>query len=190
MGEFLREDNMGATIADLDRRLRVMESTARVGLNRVRYAWSTHASGAAPSSTMDAYEGGPAGSTWADDEGATGTGYPTVTLTLGSKALFLCQAIPRDIANDAAYKAGAFRFGPAPDGLTPESWGSPYPIMYGGGTHGATSEGTPRYAFIVGRNDITPGEHTVKINMRWVTQFGGAALPSAHDIFLAVVPIN
>lgn len=95
MPEVLQPDAMAATIADLNRRLQILEATSRVGLSGVRTAWQT---ATAATTVLDAYESGPAGAAWQDDQGNTGTGYPVLTITnMPARAWLLWECRPANI---------------------------------------------------------------------------------------------
>jgi hypothetical protein len=181
-------DTLARTIADLTRRVQILEATQRVGLSRVRFAWSTH-TGTPRITAADVWENGPAGTTWEADDGTTGTGYPEVTLQFGRKALFFARVQGLDYSNDAAYKVGRLTFGVGIDGTDPTVWPTTQ-RMYSSQSRGPVTEGNVPNALIAGRNDIAPGVHTIKWWARWVTQAGGATMPYASDIFLAVIPID
>ena len=97
----LQPDQLASMFADMDRRLRVLESTQRVGLNQLRFCTST---GSAAPTTFGAGEYGTAGNTWVDDTGATGTGYPTISMRTPNKVLVLVGYRPINLATAATFR--------------------------------------------------------------------------------------
>jgi hypothetical protein len=116
MAEALQPDTRDATIADLMRRVQILESTQRVGLSGVRNAWLT---ATAVATTLGSFETGPAAATWADDQGNTGTGYPQFTIAnMPARALIGWEARPANVHNDGAtYKSQAVQLALAINGL-------------------------------------------------------------------------
>lgn len=104
MPEILAPDTFAANLADMDRRLRIMEATARTGLGGVRTAWAT---AAANPTSYGVLETGPVAATWEDDRGVTGTGYPTLTMTMPARALIVWMARPIGLASAATYRSAA-----------------------------------------------------------------------------------
>jgi hypothetical protein len=88
---------------DLDGRLRAIEGGQRIGLASIRNVWGTAAVDAttfAPSTDQ-----GPVGSTWEDDEGNTGTGYPEIDVESGTRVLIEWNARPIGLATSASYRS-------------------------------------------------------------------------------------
>jgi hypothetical protein len=180
---------MAATIADMQRRLQILEATSRVGLNRVRFAWSTHAVNVAEVSTIGAWETGPATATWTDDRGTTGTGYPSLTLTTGTKVLIIGAARYFDMSEDLG-TAASVSFGVGIDGSTPLTWPTLFPRMMTSGGKGPNADNVfSRLNLAVGRSGITPGSHTFSVQAFW-NAGAGATQPDLSDIFLAIVPLD
>ena len=103
MPDLLQPDSMTATIADLNRRLQILEATSRTGLSGVRTAWGT---AAASPTVFGADELGPASATWTADDASTGTGYPKITITnMPARAMLLWSARPTSVADAAAYRS-------------------------------------------------------------------------------------
>jgi hypothetical protein len=118
MPEALMPDSMARTLSDLNRRLAILEATQRVGLSGVRNAWQT---ATAATATFGTFESGPAGTTWQDDQGATGSGYPTLTITnMPARAWIVWEARPADVGATpgATYKCNSAQFCLAINGLT------------------------------------------------------------------------
>lgn len=114
----LTPDDHDALFADIDRRLKLLEVSQRVGLNGVRAAWMT---GTAVTTVYDVWDPGPAGATWADDQGATGTGYPIVTITnMPARAIVVWEARPANVGDTpaATYKTSSCQLAIAINGLT------------------------------------------------------------------------
>lgn len=103
MTEVLKPEDRGTIIADLNRRLQILEASARVGLSQMRWCQST--ASVAPS-VYGTTEYGPAvGNTWIDDLGAAGTGYPTITMVTSSKVLMFVGCLPTDVGNAAGFRS-------------------------------------------------------------------------------------
>lgn len=192
MAEQIQPDSRDDIISDLMKRVQILEATSRIGLNRIRFAWTTQAFDVARVSTLDAWESGPATAAWQDDQGNTGTGYPTLTLVTGRRALFLAMSRWYNVANEAGFIARTFAWGVGQDGAAPVVAPATYPTMALGGSHGPSTEGTPKLAMVSGRADLTPGTHTFKMWGYWATGVGGGALlqPSQYEGFMCVLPID
>lgn len=181
----LQPDTMAATLAEIDRRLNALEVASRVGLNRARYAWATGTP--ATTTVYDAWDYGPVGATWEDDQGNTGTGYPRVTVTHGRKCIFFVQGYAQNIANDATFKTyqwflGAYGAG-IPDFL--------YPQMYRLQTHGPTTEGNNTVTMLTARADMTPGTDLYAVMAQFVkTNPAAANEPKLAESFICVIPID
>ncbi len=186
MPEALQPDSRDAVIADLSRRLQVLEATQRVGLSRVRLAWQT---ATAATSTYDpTWDSGTVGNTWADDQGATGTGFPRVSLITGRKVLVFASGTALTIANDVNYRTFAWRLGVGLDGNNPRNT-RPFWSVYQ--THGPTTEGNNAVQLVVAGVDLEPGEHEFKVRTKWTSTNPAAPnVPSLDDAFLAVIPID
>lgn len=190
----LQPDSLPTTMADFDRRLRALEGASRVGLNRVRFAWSTHFVPPAPAA-YGSWESGSTSATWEDDQGNTGTGYPRVTLVTGTKVLMIAQSYPQSYAHDpAVYKADTCNLGIGLDGGAANAWSpaAPLPTSYN-----SRDTATPVYAgsytltLNSGRADLAPGEHTFQLQHYWSNYSAGALTDAgAAGIFLAVIPID
>jgi hypothetical protein len=175
---------MAATIADMQRRLQILEATTRVGLNRAVFSWST-ADAVAVSFSPSFDNGGP-GTTWAASDSSTGTGYPRVTITHGKKVIIIVQASFQDVANDAAFRSAACNLGSTlPGGMS----ALPSPVRRI--TFGPTTEGNKPGIMISARADYTPGTHTFTTSLLW-DDTNPAALnqPKLISPFLAVIPID
>lgn len=109
MPEALLPDDLGATVADIVRRVTRLEASQRVGLSGARFSQQT---AAVSPTTFGAYEAGVAGNTWLDDRGATGTGYPFISIdNMPAKALVMWGARPTDLANSASFRSRNAYFG-------------------------------------------------------------------------------
>lgn len=183
---FLVPDSQAAMIADIDRRLRALESAQRVGLNRVRMSWNTSS---ATVGTFGAWYTGPAGCAYIDDLGNTGTGYPRVTLVTGEKALVLVQGYAVNIANDPTFRTYAWYIGFGVDSATP-----PSSLADRYQTHGPTTEGNNYQTMVQPIVDLTPGEHTFYLTTKWEDANPAAVnlptLSAVNNAVLVVIPID
>lgn len=173
------------TLADIERRLRNLETAPRVGLHRIRTAYAT---AAVDPVTFDAWESGAAGSTWADDAGNTGTGYAQLTVETGTKALviFGCRVI--SLANNATYRCVTCRVGFGVNAVLPDG---AIPTGQRTATNNTTVPGESNVAYSLVRRGLTPGPNTFRAYAFWVTAVPGAAnLPRMTDTVLTVIPID
>jgi hypothetical protein len=181
VSEQLRADDRW--FAEIDRRLRTLEATARVGLSGLRSVWQT--AGASPT-TFGAWETGTASNTWTDDTGATGTGYPTLTLTLGSRYMIFWSARPIGLANAATYRSLSVQLTVGIDGVFNPPLPSPRRLF-------ANSNALPvdlPIAAIVARS-ITPGQHTFQVAAQWTNDVPAAGnQPTLTDTFLGILPLS
>jgi hypothetical protein len=181
-------DNLATILAEFDNRLKVLENTPRVGLNRVRHARLT---AGALATTFNTYEFGPVGTTWADDQSNTGTGYPQLTLTTGQRALFMLTATPWNIGNDAGttWKAQQAYVGVADTTGDPGSWTNPR--MYAFHEQDNAKIAPTTICLAVVRTDLTPGPHTFRVGAFWtVTAPSAPTSPQLLDISLIVLPLD
>ena len=179
-------DDLASIVNDLERRIRILELTARVGLNRIRFAWLTSA---ADTAVFNAWDNGPAGAAWADDAtpANTGTGYPQVTLITGTKVLVMAQGNVTQLANDPTFRSFQADLGISVDGATPNN----NPDWYRYQTHGPTTEGTNPLTVISGINTLTPGQHTFRFQSFFVDNVPAAAnKPRMNNCTLIIIPID
>lgn len=181
MSEQLRADDRW--FAELDRRLRTLEAAPRVGLAGLRSVWQT--AGVSPA-VFGTYEAGVAGNTWRDDTGATGTGYPTITLTTGRRYMIFWSARPISIANAAAYRSMAVELSVQVDGVNVP----PLPNARRQFTNlNASTVDVPLSAIVT--REITPGQHTFRMVASWTNdQPAAAILPTLTDTFLGILPLS
>lgn len=181
MSEQLRADDRW--FAELDRRLRALEASPRVGLSGLRSVWQT--AGASPT-TFGAWETGTAANTWTDDTGASGTGYPTLTLTLGSRYMIFLAGRPIGLANAATYRSLSVQFTTLIDGaLIP---GPPSPRRLFANSN-AFPVDAPIASFVA--RSITPGQHTFQVAAQWTNDVPAAVnLPTLTDTFLGILPLS
>lgn len=187
MPEQLMPESAANLLADIDRRLRILESAQRLGLNRLRMA---HSYGAAVSPTVfGAYETGPAGAQYLDDQGAIGSGYPQLTMTTGSRALFIAVATINLLANNASARSRSMFFGIGADGANPGDWTNPR--MYRQLVNSNADEVRTQTTVVAARTDLTPGTHTFRIHAKWSDDVPAAGtLPYLFDAELLVIPID
>jgi hypothetical protein len=181
VSEQLRPDDRWQ--AEIERRLRVLETAPRVGLSGLRSAWQTAA--ASPSS-FGAFEAGPVAATWTDDQGNTGTGYPTLTVTTGTRYLLLWSARPSGLATAAAYRSASVEISVQIDGVSVPALPNALRTVQ---QLAATEFNAPASA-IVARTAV-PGAHTFGLVARWAnSQPAGLTLPTLTEVHLAVLPIS
>lgn len=182
MSEQLRADDRW--LAEIERRLRVLETAPRVGLSGLRSVWQT--AGASPTTFGATWETGAVGNTWTDDTGQTGTGYPTITLTLGARYMIFWSARPLGIAAAAGYRSASVLLTVGIDGVFNPTLPSPRRQF-------ANSNVLPvdlPIAAIVARS-ITPGSHTFQIAAQWANDVPAAGgLPTLTDTFLGILPLS
>jgi hypothetical protein len=186
MPGFLTPETDNTLFADFDRRLRALESVASVGLHRIRLAWNV---ASAVVDTFDAWYTGPAGATWEDDRGNTGTGYPQVTLRTGRKVLAIVQGYAASLAYDVAFRTYSWSLAISVDGATPpdsraDRWQS----------HGPTTEGNHYVTLVHPVVDLEPGEHTFYLSTKWYSANPAPATPPAlsasNSAILAILPLD
>lgn len=183
MAEQLQPESLASVIADIDRRLRNIETTSRLGIAGLRAVWQT--AGASPT-VFGSFETGTVGNTWADDAGATGTGYPTLTLTTGRRYMLLWSARPIGIATAATYKSASALVSVRIDGVDNPPLPSPRRQFANGN---AAPVDAPLSAIVV--RQITPGTHTFQVSANWSNDQPAAPnLPTLTDTFLAIIPLS
>lgn len=190
MSEQLLPESLPTLLRDIDRRLRNLESTARVGLSETRFVRQFNS---AYATTFSAWETGPGITDYVDDQGATGAGYGTLTLTLPSRALIFLGATINGIGLNVAvpWRSAFCQVGVGIDGANPTVWTPTYPIMYRRLFTGAPEETEFPFSFFVTRRDFVPGTHTLKIWAYWDdTNPASPDLPRMVDAFLLVIPLN
>jgi hypothetical protein len=128
-------------------------------LSGLRSVWQT--AGAVPT-TFGVLETGTAANTWTDDTGQTGTGYPTITLTLGARYMIFWSARPIGVANAAGYRSKSVLLSVGIDGQFNPPLPSPCRQF---AQQGVLPVEMP-IAAIVARS-ITPGQHTFQIGATW-----------------------
>lgn len=185
MGELNLPDTLGSQLDDIQRRLRALEAGQRVGLNRIRLAWSTV--DAAPT-VYGAYQFGPAAAQWADDRGNTGTGYPRVVLQAGTRALMFAQAYCTNLALDATFRSSQFTLSIGASGQSAAA----DPVVYRFQSHGPTTEGNQPLFLMGARSDMTPLQaSTFAVACLLENRVPAAPnLPVPSSIVLAIVPID
>ena len=182
MGEFLRDDTLGATIADLDRRLRVMEATPRVGLSQLR--WCQGTASAVPS-VFGANEYGTVGNTWLNDLGQVGTGYPTLTMVTSAKVLMFVGCEPYNVGNAAGFRSNLVDVSVKIDGnegyLLRRYYQANIDRMY-----------VPFMMMSVPLPALVAGvAHTFTIGANWAnTNPAAGTLPQLVDPFIFVLPLS
>lgn len=187
MGILNQPAELGMMIEQLEARLRALEVTSRLGLNRMRNAYAT---AAADPTTFGAWETGAAGNTWADDRGGTGSGYGQLTVEVNTSVLVIASGRILNIGNDAGVSwrttSGLFGFGV--DGATPNI-GTPTGQRTFSNFNVATLDINLVHAVI--RRGMTPGSHTFNVQAQWQNDFPAAAFkPRLTDAALVVIPID
>jgi hypothetical protein len=174
-------------MADFDRRLRTLETTQRVGLNRIKFSYATAAT---DPTVFAAWEPGATGTTWADSTGAVGNGYGEVTLETNNRVLVFFGARVINVANDAGvtFRTLGCRVGFGIDGVLPDALPAPTGQRTANNLASAVVDMHPLY--VVPRT-VGPGVHTFKAWAFWQDTFPAApVLPRMTDTFLGVLPID
>ena len=173
-------------LASVDQRLRMLEGGARVGLSGIRSAWGT---AAADPTVFGAYESGPTGSTWTDDAGGTGTGYPSLTLVdCPARYMILWSVRPINVAVNtvSSYRCSAMT-------LTVAVGGVDVPVLPNARRlfqNLNTGTVDQSMAMIVVRRDA-PGTKTFQMRALWNDSYpAGTILPRLTDIYLGVLPLS
>lgn len=193
MGENLMPDTFARTLSDFDRRLRNLEGASRVGLYGVRNAWLT---ATAAVTTFGSFESGPAGTTWQDDKGNTGTGYPQLTITnMPSRAWVVWEARPADVGGTplATYKCNSAQFCLAINGLTDFTTlpGGQYPKS--NRQYSNVDSGLDRsLIFASAMRQFTSGQtYTFQMQANWFNSVpGNPTAPTLTDCQIIVVPLS
>lgn len=173
--------------ADIERRLRVLETAPRVGLSRMRFARAT---AAVSPTTFGAWELGAGGSTWVDDSGTTGTGHPLVTVVTNTRAMVFFSAAFSNVGNDLTVRSSLVDFGVGIDGASPEA--TTAPLMYRRYFQPATGAAPQQVplGFFAFRADFGAGTHTFQVAAKWQNSVPAAATqPLMSEAFVCVIPI-
>lgn len=182
MPEALMPDSMAATLADLNRRLQILEATSRVGLNRVRLA-SGVGSAAPTSFGATVWEYGSAGNTWVDDLGATGAGYPQITLNC-HKVLVAFGARPYGLGS----AAGTFRSTSCNSGVHFD--GGANAILQGQAIN-QTAVYVVSPIFKAQVFTVPAGSHTFTLGAQWDdTSPASPIQPLLSDPFIMAIPLD
>ena len=175
-------DTLMTEIQSLRSRLRVLETTMRVGLNRIV---SSHQTAAVDPSAYGVYESGAVGNTWTSSDGTSGTGYPLVTVPeTGTRILFIATVRPTGICSLATYRTNALTTGVGIDGATPA-----FPTYRQIADNGTAPHDAPiTWSNVV---TLTPGAHTFRL---WASFNDnnplGANLPRYTDASLIILPLT
>jgi hypothetical protein len=175
-------------LADIERRLRTLETAPRVGLHRLRYAYAT---AAVDPTVYGAWESGAAGSTWRDDRGVDGTGYAQVTVETNTKALvfFGCRVIELGANAGVTWKTSVAVVGVNQDGVVPSSTAAP--TLQRVAFNPLAGAPFQNISYTAIRTGLTPGQHVFTAQAFWQLDFAGApTAPRMTDTFLGVLPIN
>ena len=175
-------------LADIERRLRTLETAPRVGLHRLRYAYAT---AAVDPAVYGAWESGAAGSTWRDDRGTNGAGYGQVTVETNTKALlfFGCRVMELGADAGVTWKSSFAIVGVNQDGVAPSSTFAPtlQRLVY----NPLAGAGFQNISYVAIRTGLTPGQHVFAAQAFWQLDFAGApTAPRMTDTFLGVLPID
>ncbi len=187
MGVLNQPAELGMMIEQLESRIRALEVTARLGLNRMRNSYAT---AAADPTTFAAWETGTAGSTWADDRGGTGTGYGQLSVDVNTAVLVIVGARIINIGNDAgaSWRTTQGLFGFGVDGAAPNI-GVPSGQRTFSNFNPATLDINLVHAVV--RRGMTPGAHTFNVQAQWNNDYPGAPIkPRLTDATLVVLPID
>lgn len=187
MGEILRPATLLTELQEIRSRLARIEMVERVGLNRIRFARAT---ASVDPSSFGAWEQGPAGSTWIDDKGNTGTGYPRLEVDIRHKAMIFFGAGIQDVAAGGSWRSQLVDFGVGINGHDPEYYGPP--VMYRRWNNQGTARVEVPVGFFILRTDFTPNPaKQFAVWARWQDSAPSATdLPRMIDSFLCVLPID
>lgn len=188
---YLTPESDATTLADIDRRLKALETTQRVGLSRMRSAWGDDVSYTL-TATNTWLDGTAEGATWTDDQGNTGSGFPEVTVTTGRRVLIVATARANKVSALATNKSNLMRIGVSIDGDTPASASTSgaaatYATLEVPGNDAVNGHVT----LITQRVDLEPGEHTIALQA-----FANNYRPGASDyaevleVQLTVIPLD
>lgn len=174
-------------MADLQRRVLALETTARVGINRAITAWGTASVSPTAFATS---EFGAVGSTWSSSAGTSGTGYPKVQIRLTNYALIIANGRVSQLADDAGvfFRSNSVEVG----------------VGWNGGGVGA--DGYPdirrqilnlnplEIAFpfsIAVMKSYPPGLWNFQVGAIWSNTYPAAVVqPLLSDVTLTVIPID
>lgn len=187
MAEILRPNTLQTELQEIRSRLARMETAQRVGLNRIRFARAT---AAVDPTTFGSWEQGAAGTTWIDDRGNTGSGYPQLTVDIHRKALVFFGAGIQNVAHLSPYRSELVDFGVGINGHDPEYYGAP--IMYRRWWNPNSVPIEVPVGFFILRNDFTPNpSKQFAVWARWQNSVpAGPTLPRMIDSFVCIVPID
>jgi hypothetical protein len=182
MPEQLVPDSMAATIADMQRRLQVLEATSRVGFNRTRNAYALYTGTVA--TTFGVYEYGPAGSTYVDDTNTIAAGYPQLTMRTGTLVKVDFAAQIEGLATAASFRSNHVRFGISLDGAEPDFPGTSTECFNAAALQVDT---TQSYTCVY---RLAPGVHTFRFGCRWDDVNPAGSAPRCSAASLVVSPIS
>lgn len=174
--------------AEIERRLRTLETAPRVGLHRLRYAYAT---AAVDPTVFGSWESGAAGSTWRDDTGTNGAGYSQVTVETNTKALvfFGCRIINVGFDSGTTWKTANAFVGVNQDGTVPSSTSAP--TLQRAVYNPLAAAPYQNIAYTAIRTNLAPGVHVFTAQALWSIDAPGApTAPRMTDTFLGVLPID
>lgn len=190
MSEQLQPDSIAAALADFDRRLRNLEVTARVGLNRLAWVQTTGTGGSGPSLGTAWHDGVSTGYTWTDHLGNTGSGYGEVTVSTNSRVLLMFGGYLNAVASSTNHKCSDGRIGISEDGGAPPvgslgNFGEVYFFETNDFSHTAFHwKATTRRA-------LSPGNHTWRLHTKFPISWpAGTITPVIQESILIVIPID
>lgn len=198
----LQPDSKDAVIAELVRRVTILEAASRVNVNwaRVKFAWALTT---ASPDVYDAYTFCTATSaTYQDSDGNTGAGLPKVLVQHNSRILVLAGLNMFQVASDVTFRTNSWNVGVGYNEVNTASWPSAVPLMAAYATHGPTTEGNSFTHLIKARADMPlPGTATrptdapraFQMSILATTKTPGAVtlpLPDPNSCFLAVIPLD
>lgn len=190
MTQILTPDNLGTQLDELERRLRALEVTSRVGINRLRYAYGT---AAVDPTNYATWETGAAGCTWIDDAGTTGNGYARCTAFTNTKALVFFGCRLQSVGEDAGvtWKTSTGQVGVLQDGNTPGTAGNPAPTLARQFYSGSPDLAYQNISYVAIRTALTPGDHIWDAAAFWAADHPGApTAPRMTDVYLFVLPLD
>ena len=158
MGYLNQPADLGMMIEQLESRIRALEVTSRVGINRLRYAYGT---AAVDPTTYGSWETGAAGCTWIDDAAGVGTGYAQCTAETATKALVFFGCRLQSVGFDAGvtWKTSNGQVGVLQDGNNPGTAGNPAPVLSRQFFNGSADGQYQNISYVAIRTGLTPGKY-------------------------------
>jgi hypothetical protein len=184
MPEQLAPETLASVLADIDRRLHSLETSARNGLSLTRSAWGTAAGDITVFGAP--LDPGPASSTWRDDLGNTGTGYPQIVMTTPTRCLVAWSVRPNSVAfNGTTYRSNSLDIDVAVDGVRTSLPNTRRFIA--NSNLGPVDAAVSAFAVMT----FARGSHTFKMVCNATDNVpAGTTAPRLTDISMFIIPLN